>query len=174
MKNVSRYCAPPLGRGYDFLHGVVGGQAYHPAPDSYWGNCYLTFGITNQLDVGNSFTYSFWAKVDGSGHMYLAYGVPEGGYQQSIICGYTVPNCFEFFSADAIVGGGMNPRTGSQLPIPDKEWHHYAYTYDSTNWRGYRDGSLIANSVRTFSLSPLKSPYVIGRSSAQDFFWGRN
>jgi hypothetical protein len=110
---------------------------------------------SEQLAVTNTFTYSFWAKTSypavSGNNMYVYQLKPAGGDQVGIICGYVL-NGIEFYAGNGYVGD--NPRTGSKIPIPDSDWHHYAYTYDGNVWTGCRDGVPVFGINSVFRLTP--------------------
>lgn len=132
----------------DYLRGAVGNHAVRCGLTS----ARLLVTETNQLSVSDNFTYSFWAKTSSPDKHYVFFAVPQGGNQLAIIYGYE-PKSFEFYSYNGVTGA--NPQPGSKIAAPDDDWHHYAYTYDGSNWAGYRDGAQIFNVQRIFALKPI-------------------
>ena len=65
-----------------------------------------------------------------------------------------------FFRSSSYTGD--NPRTGSQIPIANTDWHQVAYTYDGSTWAGYRDGENIFSLPRTFSLNASAENLLFG------------
>lgn len=106
-----------------------------------------------QLSVTNRFTFVIRAKIDNVTTNQYLYGRDPSvaGEQHAIISGFSSGNV-EFF---AVGFSGSDPRTGSQLAIPDTtRIHQYTYAYDGVTWSGYIDGKQVFSVSRTFSLAP--------------------
>ena len=94
----------------------------------------------------NRFTVAFWARRDDFSAPKLAYMLvylPERGDQTAVITDYG-NNAFRLYTA------GYTPN-GMLLPIPDAGWHHYAFTCDGSQAKGYRDGELVVTSSSVFN-----------------------
>ena len=40
------------------------------------------------------------------------------------------------------------------------EWHHYAFTWDGTNLRGYKDGALYSTAAAAFTPDPFNYVFL--------------
>ncbi len=100
---------------------------------------YVFVPDASELRISNNFTLAFWFKSGSttqSGKYLLARNSTAASDQIAVIYEYT-EDVIEFYVQGY---SGENPRSGSQLPLADTEWHHIAYTYDGTTWAGYVDG----------------------------------
>lgn len=147
-----------LGGGWNFhLDGTYAWTAEHGSGT----NQSLTFdgssGYGKLTSLGsvivptNKFTYAFWVTVGDTSQSgkYLIEQTDEITIQDSIFYGATANN-FEFYSTGY---SGTDPRTGSAIAVTDTNWHHIAYSYDGSTWAGYKDGTNVFSTTRTFSLS---------------------
>jgi hypothetical protein len=107
--------------------------------------------------ISNNFTLELWFKSNdiSQTNKYLLY---RSGIQAAIRYGLT-PGYVEFYS-NAYTGS--NPQPGSQIPIPDTNWHHIAYTYNGSQWSGYLDGHVVFSTPRVFSLATTAGFWVMG------------
>lgn len=125
-------------------------------------NAHIKFADSDSLDLVNNFTIAFWMKpanLTQSNRYILSKtnaAVSDNSY--SVIWEY-VNNNVEFYA-----GGytGDDPRTGSTIPIPDTNWHHVAYTYDGSTWKGYADATPSFSLAKTFTLANGGGSLVLG------------
>ena len=122
--------------------------------------------------ITNRFTVAFWARRDNFAAPQLAYMLvylPESGGQTALITDYG-KNSFRLFDSFGYTPDGM------LLPIPDAGWHHYAFTCDGSQTKGYRDGELVVTSSSAFSFNlPTNgalSAWVGGARSGDNGFVG--
>jgi hypothetical protein len=108
------------------------------------------------LSLATTFTVAFWHKsgnpAQGAG--YIANN-NDGGPQISVISGFATSGGFdeiEFFTS----GGGSDFRTGSQIPTPDSNWHHYAYRSNGATgeWALFVDGVKTVINATLFGTLP--------------------
>ena len=125
-------------------------------------NDYLMIPDSPDLRIASEFTLSLWIKSDdiNQTHKYLL-SRHGSGVQQAVIYEY-VDNHVEFFGPNA---SGGDPRPDSQMPIPDTNWHHIAYTADGTTWSGYIDGIAIFSVERSFVLNTGEYPWYVGSAN---------
>lgn len=93
------------------------------------------------LLYGDAWTVWFWLKLGSTAqtNRYILYdGNVDGNYQFAILFGFAAGKV-EFYAAG---NTGGNPRTGSQITIPDTDWHHIAYrkAAGSGAWDYFLDG----------------------------------
>ena len=151
-------------------------SGWNPGP---LGNCLIFNGSSNRVNLGaspelavtNNFTFVITLKSnDATGNAYI-YGRDGGASatQHAIITGY-VDNNIEVYASNY---SGDDPRTGSQLAIPDTTtFHTYAYSYNGETWAGYRDGVPIFSLSKSFSLAATASSgrCALGSSAASSDF----
>jgi len=65
---------------------------------------------------------------------------------------------------DARIGGGLVAANGAALTVGT--WAHLALTFDGTNLKLYKDGSLVTTTVNAGSLANTGTLYVAGFASA--------
>jgi hypothetical protein len=123
---------------------------------------YVSISDSNSLDLSTNFTISLWFKADvlTQTNRYLLSKLNDAASDNaySVIWEY-VDNTIEFYSNDFT---GTAPRTGSGIKIDDTLWHHIAYTYNGTNWSGYKDGVPVFSTARTFSLNATTGSLHLG------------
>jgi hypothetical protein len=111
-----------------------------------------------ELHLTNNFTIEFWMKpfdlnpVNNYMLCKCTSTCGDGNNDWAIIWGWnsTYPNGIEFYAQGY---SGSEPRNNSLIIISDNTiWHHMAYTYNGSQWSGYRDGLLNFSFVRFFSL----------------------
>lgn len=131
----------------------------------------VNFGVVPP-PLTNRFTVAFWARRDNFANPSLAYilvYLPNNGSQSAVITDYGNNN-FRLFDSSGYTPNGM------LLPIPDAGWHHYAFTCDGTQTKGYRDGELVVTSATAFNfkLSAISalSAWVGGARSNNNGFVG--
>jgi len=167
----SPYAAATTGPAGDHLRGVAGDYALRAGTAA----ARMLVTNTNQLSVTTNFTYSFWAKAASTNQHYLTFSVPQGGAQWAIIYGYG-SRAFKIYNYSATTAESTgDPATGSEIPVPDDEWHHYAYSYNGSQWSGYRDGTRVFNYTRSFELKPMSTgtdAFKIGGASSTMFNGG--
>ncbi|MBE0535447.1 MAG: lamin tail domain-containing protein [Phycisphaerae bacterium] len=131
-------------------------------------NDYVLIPDAPDLRIASRFTLSLWMKSNNINqvHKYLL-SRHGGGYQQAVIFEY-VDNHVEFFAPNAV---GGDPRPGSQMPVPDSDWHHIAYTSDGSLWSGYVDGTRIFSVQREFALHTGEYPWYVGAANASAAFF---
>ncbi|MBO7689166.1 MAG: DUF2341 domain-containing protein, partial [Kiritimatiellae bacterium] len=130
----------------------------------------VNFGVVPP-PLTNRYTVAFWARRDNFFNPKLAYilvYLPEIGEQSAVITDYN-NNSFRFYTP------GYSPN-GMLLPIPDAGWHHYAFTCDGTQTKGYRDGELVVTTAKAFNFNlPTRgalSAWVGGARSNDNGFVG--
>ncbi|MDD4019317.1 MAG: DUF2341 domain-containing protein [Kiritimatiellae bacterium] len=164
----SPYAAKTTGPSGDFLRGAAGDYALRSGT---LGDRIL---VTNngQLSVTTNFTYSFWAKTTSTNQNYVTFSVPDGGARWAIIYGYYGTRNFQIDNSSGTVSG--DPATDSSIAAPDDEWHHYAYSYNGSQWAGYRDGASVFNYTRAFELKPMSTnnAFCIGGATKTMFNGG--
>jgi|GEM_PF-4469528 len=123
-------------------------------------NDYVHVSDSSSLDLTNNFAISLWVKPNDltQTNRYLLSKLGTSDNTYAIIWEYVGDN-LEFYSSSYT---GSNPRTGSQIPITNTNWHHIVYTYNGSTWAGYRDGENIFSLSTTFSLT----------ASTQNLLWG--
>ena len=146
-------------------------QLSPPAPDSC--NTYYSFdgvGTANaahdaSFNLANHFTIECWFRSadPNQTQRYIA----NKNNRYALLYGY-VNNTVEFFCAAQT---GDNPRPHSYLPLPDQNWHHIAYTYDSTRFKSYLDGVLVTDTALTFTLASIGSAFTIGGPTTLRLVW---
>ena len=114
-------------------------------------------------NMGSNFTISFWlnsanlGKNNGSVvNQYLFVGMVPSG-QFAVLHGYKAGYLELYFPSWVT---GTDPRTASGLPIVGEGWHHYAWTYDGTTLRTYRDGSQYSATSISFTLKTSTSSHA--------------
>ena len=101
--------------------------------------------------MGNTFSVSFWMKLDSLTQPSCYVFQVNAPGQWAVVYNY-VSGALGLFS-----GGASSPGIGSSdatfaMPVPtDMKWHHYAFTYDGTIVRMYRDGVEVKTRTSTFT-----------------------
>lgn len=138
------------------------------------GNDYLSTPHATDLNITNKFTFAMAINPDSFGpseaarqeylldknskyaviHDYITRGVNGESVVELYSLGYT----------------GSNPRTNSQIEIPDDgQWHHITYTYDGTTLTRYLDGKLYGTAHNTtFSFSTSLDPLYLGAANQNE------
>ena len=120
-------------------------------------------GTAVDLQASNDFTYVIWFASDDTSRTEDYIFNNKLVTDNAIIYEY-VSDKVEFFGSGY---SGDNPRTGSQITLDDTDWHHIAYSYDGTDWIGYKDGVSIFSLTPTFTLNnSAPSNYFIGSATA--------
>lgn len=125
------------------------------------GTAYFSLSTRNIVAPTNtafSVVGTFRANNATQTNKYIAYLRDSGGTgnQAAVIFGY-VANKIEFFAPQFT---GADPRTGSQITVPDTNPHTFAYCYDGSNWSGYIDGVQVFSVSRTFSCNVANTNLV--------------
>lgn len=109
---------------------------------------------SSMLRVSNNFTLSLWFKPSSTtqSNKYILSRNNSVGTNQSAIIYEYVNDQVEFYATGYT---GSDPRTGSQIPIIDTNWHNITYSYNGTTWAGYLDGVNVFSTSRTFGLSTV-------------------
>ncbi len=121
-------------------------------------NEYVVIPDHADLRLTNSFTIELWFRA-GSLSQSNKYLLNKGNYY-ALIFEY-VNNTVEFHST---IG---TPRPGTQILIPDTDYHHIAYSYDGTTWSAYMDGVQVLSEARAFTLDvSTGAPLHLGAADA--------
>ena len=150
------------------------GQLFNNAQNVKYGLSVPGAGTTDysqiqsksQLQITNSFTISIWIKANNqsqaSKHIFSKVNDANTNNDYALLYRYTVNNV-EFYS-----GGysGSDPRTGTSIDVSDTKWHHIVYTYNGSDWCGYKDGVQIFATTRTFSLPTGNNTLAIGSNNS--------
>ena len=130
-------------------------------------------------NMPSTFTISFWlnsanlGKNNGNAvNQYLFVGMVPGGGQFAVLHGFKAGYLELFFYQ--CISTGTDPRTASGLPIVGEGWHHYAWTYDGTTLRTYRDGSQYSATSISFTLKTSTSSHAfrLGGAGASGYLSG--
>ena len=122
------------------------------------GNDYIQVPYASQLDLTDQFiiSFKFRSKDAAQTNNYL---LSKGGNRYAVLYGY-VANTIELF------GGSVDVRTGSQITVPDMDWHQYVYAYDGTTLRGYIDGVEVVTVAKSITLATDVGDFFIGAANA--------
>lgn len=125
------------------------------------GTAYFSLATRNIVAPTNtafSVVGTFRVNNAAQTNKYIAFLRDGGGAgnQAAVIFGY-VANKIEFFAPQFT---GADPRTGSQITVPDTNPHTFAYCYDGSNWSGYIDGVQVFSVSRTFSCNVASTNLV--------------
>ncbi|MEQ8546343.1 MAG: LamG-like jellyroll fold domain-containing protein, partial [Cyclobacteriaceae bacterium] len=120
---------------------------------------YGTTPYDSRFDITNQFTFDFWFKANDGG-VQDDYIINKGN-RFGILWGYLNGN-IEFFGTFS----GTDPRSVSAIPITDLNWHHIAYTYDGSVFKGYKDGVEVVNETITFSINHAGNMSALALGSA--------
>ena len=123
-----------------------------------FGECsYLRADMKTYI-TPTAFTISMWAKVNTwgkqtSGVLSLNTGTDPTGYLTSTFVQYDgnfrLNNSAS--TAQSSISSGI---------ITLGEWHHYAFTWDGTNLRGYKDGALYSTAAAAFTPDPFNYVFL--------------
>lgn len=125
---------------------------------------YVNIPSTPDLVISNRFTIEFWFRSDDL-NQFQKHLISYNGINPSARLGviYDFANDqIEFWSNGHT---GTDPRSASSIPVTDTNWHHIAYSYNGTNWVGYKDGVQVFSWTRTFVLSTLPNDWFLGAES---------
>jgi len=116
----------------------------------------------SEVDTSADFTFALWMKsatLDQSQKYLLARGGGAGGGEQVAVIYQYEQNAVELFSGSS----PADTRPGSQLSVPDLEWHHIVYTRSGSDYDAYLDGA-----KRDIALlaGPVHSPQYLSIGSA--------
>lgn len=113
---------------------------------------------TDAQVLSNRYTISFWARKDAAD-----FAVPHASYvfqirngstsrQIAVLTGFRAGklNTFHLWTSD-------QDDCKMYLPIPDPEWHHYAFVSDGVVMHGYRDGIEVASLGSAYDLKLASS-----------------
>ena len=124
------------------------------------------------------FTFSFWMKADDftTTGTYLTYFYRDSGTQLDILYNFD-NNRARKITLYTVSISGTNPASESAIDVPDLGWHHYAYTYDGTTLRMYRDGVQTKEKTITFAVPASTHPtwnptFRVGGHAAGNMFAG--
>ena len=117
--------------------GLVAGQARFGQAGSF--NQSSAFVDFEDVDTSGDFTFALWMKSAtlGQAQVYLlSLSNGSGGGEQTAVIYQYVQNTVELYSGDS----ATDLRPGSQLSVPDMEWHHIVYTRSGSDYDAYLDG----------------------------------
>lgn len=123
-------------------------------------NDYVGFADSAPLGLSTNFTFEFWMKPNTTSqtNKYIM-AKTNGVGQYAIIYEYTNDQ-IEFYGTTFGSGSGVigsDPRPGSAISITNTNWHHVAYTYDGSVFKGYLDGVQVFSNSIVFALRQLTS-----------------
>ena len=122
------------------------------------GSDYVLAPHASQLDLTDQFIFSFKFKSSNASQT-QKYLFSKGLNRYAVIYGYEA-NTIELF------GGAVDVRTGSQITVPDMDWHQYVYTYDGATLKGYIDGVEVVNVAKSITLSTDAQGLFIGAANS--------
>ncbi len=122
------------------------------------GNDYIQVPHGTQLDLTDQFIISFKFRSTDAAQT-DNYLLSKGFNRYAVLYGY-VANTIELFS------GGGDIRTGSQITVPDTDWHHYVYAYDGVTLTGYIDGVEVVNVAKSITFPTDAGDFFIGAANA--------
>jgi hypothetical protein len=123
---------------------------------------YLNCGTDSELNLTSGFTYSFWVYPTSTTNynVYLARSDSSNGFQ---IFSASLNSNIDFGTRS---GGTFTSHTFSGIDRVANQWQHYAFTYDGTTLRAYRNG-IASSSTFTGLSSELGSltsgSFIIGK-----------
>jgi hypothetical protein len=159
------------GNGYSgqLSSGVTSGQAGRFGESFYFSgsNSEIKIPYNTTPTFGNSFTFAYWMKVAAADLSRPAYVLQRGGvHQNALIFGYNTATA-EIFAPTRT---GADPRSASAIPsVQGDTWNHIAYTYDGGVLRNYLNGTEIANTAITFSLTATANGALFIGSPGNEF-----
>lgn len=125
---------------------------------------------SDSVAYSKAFTISFWFKAKTPVTKgYVSKLQNSRGGQFAVIYNFTEGKMELYRNASAATG--TDPRDYSGMDVPDCEWHHYAYSYDGTTLKCYRDGALQLSNNLNFSLitdNAAGTIFVGGSSAGRD------
>lgn len=86
-------------------------------------------------------TVCLWFRNDSLGTNGYLFDTYDGSKQWAVITGYGGSGIVEYYCPDCT---GTDPRTGSQITIPDGGWHHVCYrkgASGASTWDKFLDGT---------------------------------
>jgi len=98
------------------------------------------FADFEDVDTSGDFTFALWMKSAtlGQADVYLlSLSNGSGGGEQTAVIYQYEQNTVELYSGNS----ATNLRPGSQLSVPDTEWHHIVYTRSGSDYDAYLDGA---------------------------------
>jgi len=133
---------------------------------------YLAAGNQSWDGAGDSITVAIWANLDS---------LDSNGTELVSWRSNTTPNLFSLLAGDYATDyvfaqlwddgqDQVNTFGDTDATIPFNEWHHYAFTWDGTTMRVYKDGAETATATNAAVGSPLETTAVafqIGRRSSR-------
>ncbi len=122
-------------------------------------NDYVVFDKNAPL-LTNKFCLSLFIKSNSTtqSNTYFLSALNNTGNDNTYAIIYEYVNDrIEFYASSYT--GTTNPRTNSQITIDGIGWHHVAYSYDGTNWVGYKDGAIVFSVTATFTLQSSITNY---------------
>jgi hypothetical protein len=117
---------------------LVAGQAKLGQAGSF--NANLAFRDFADVDTSGDFTFALWMKSAtlAQAQVYLlSFSNGSGGGEQTAIIYQYEKNAVELYSGNS----ATDLRPGSQLSVPDTEWHHIVYTRSGSDYDAYLDGA---------------------------------
>jgi hypothetical protein len=114
------------------------------------------------LQITNAFTICYWfssANLTQTNKYTFSKGNDYANLWEY------VNNTIEFFGSVT----GTDPRTGSQLVIPDTNYHNIIYSYNGTTWASYLDGAVVLSTSRTFSCRTSNATLSIGSAGTNNW-----
>ncbi|MCP4452853.1 MAG: hypothetical protein GY809_15435, partial [Planctomycetes bacterium] len=117
---------------------LVAGQDKFGQAVSFNGN--LAFSDFEDVDTSGDFTFALWMKsatLDQAQVYLLSRSNGDGGGKQTAVIYQYEQNTVELYSGNST----PNLRPGSQLSVPDTEWHHIVYTRSGADYDAYLDGA---------------------------------
>ena len=118
--------------------GLVAGQARLGQAGSF--NQSSAFVDFEDVDTSGDFTFALWMKsatLDQAETYLLSLSNGSGGGEQTAVIYQYEQNTVELYSGNS----ATDLRPGSQLSVPDTEWHHIVYTRSGSDYDAYLDGA---------------------------------
>ena len=106
--------------------------------------------VTLSKDTVSEFTISFWWKADvvASGANQYLFQLFSPGSTSREITAY-IANTGKMLIYGQNWSGGL---PSGSADVPDRGWHHYAFSYNGSVYSIYLDGRLVASNTRTTSI----------------------
>lgn len=128
---------------------------------NFGGTDWITANPNPPFDITDELTVCFWAK-DSDYTGTNDYVFEKGTSRYSVIYGFNSGK-WEFYCEGYT---GDDPRTALTTSITDNNWHHIAFTFDSTGVKGYLDGVLDVTNTGTTTLSATSGNIRLGASNS--------